>query len=118
MQNASSTDEPNVVTFAHAMSTPSRSNTAVSIASRPARSVVRICTTSSPGEVPSNTGSVGGAGTGLIGTAAGTSPARVVPLRGVTVTALQRGDDVEFTVEGEDELLAQQLCGRWRAEMR
>ena len=52
MPNTSTTDEPSVVTFAHAMSTPSRSNTAVSLASRPVRSVVRICTTSSPGSAP------------------------------------------------------------------
>ena len=79
MQNASTTDEPSVVTFAHAMSTPSLSKTAVSLASRPARSVVRICTTNSSGEVPSNQRIRGGAGTGLIGTPGGISPARVAP---------------------------------------
>ena len=91
MPNTSTTDEPSVVTFAHAMSTPSRSKTAVSPASRPARSVARICTSSSPGRAPSDHRIRGGAGTWLIGTAAGTSPARRrAVLRGVAVAAIQR----------------------------
>ena len=119
MPNTSTTDEPSVVTFAHAMSTPSRSNTAVSRASRPARSVARICTTSSPGSAPSDHRIRGGAAAWLIGTASGhlAGPGGAV-LRGVAVALVQRREHVEFAVEGEDELLAQQLGGRRRAEMR
>ncbi len=115
MPNTSTTDEPSVVTFAHAMSTPSRSNTAVSLASMP--------------------GAVGGADLHhefarlrrprdhrIFGGAA-----RVVDrhrvrhlagaggavLRRVAVAPVQRRQHVQFALEGKDELLAQQLGGRW-----
>ena len=50
----------------------------------------------------------------LIGTASGTSPAAGgAVLRRVAVALVQRRQHVQFALEGKDELLAQQLGGRW-----
>src|SRR5260370_35732378 len=58
-QKTSSTIDPRVVTFAHAMSTPARSSALASRASKPARSVARISMIRVP-DVPSNHAMRGG----------------------------------------------------------